>query len=160
MRYSKKWHSLKSGSETRDPGPCDPGPETWDPETRDPRPWDPAPWDSGAWNTDTQEPGNGTPKLATDPTTDCINFICEANFDSKKLGHVCQKRRGSNTEIKFRGVFFSFSCQKQVNHVPNLYFCCILYLIVASSRLITFEKIKTFIFQSKKQDLTFKLDNF
>ena len=112
MRYSKKLHSLKSGSETRDPGPCDPGPESWDPETRDPRLWDPAPWDSGAWNTDTQKPGNGTLKLATGPSTDCINFISEANFDSKKLGHVCQKCRGSNTKIKFRDIFFSFLCQK------------------------------------------------
>ena len=27
-----------------------------------------------------------TLRLATDQNTDCINFICEANFDNKKLG--------------------------------------------------------------------------
>ena len=47
------------------------------------------------------------------PTRDCINFICEANFDNKKLGHVCPKRRGSNAKIKFWDIFFSFLCQNR-----------------------------------------------
>ena len=37
-------------------------------------------------------------RLANDPITDCINFICEANFDKKKPGHVCRKQIGSNTK--------------------------------------------------------------
>ena len=71
-----KWHSLKSGPETRDPGHWDLepwnlktlgpwNPETLKPETRDPGPWDPrlwnsetqihwtlelGPWNSGPWN--------------------------------------------------------------------------------------------------------------
>ena len=102
-------HSLKSG------------PETWDLGPWDPRPWDPGPWHPGLWDLGRtlgpSDPGPGTLepwdsgtlgsktvagpwkydprtlRLAADPTTDCINFICEANFDNKKLGHVCQKRR-------------------------------------------------------------------
>ena len=70
------------------------------------------------------------------------------------------KRRGSNTKIKFRNIFFSFLCQKLVNLVTNLYFCCIRYLFGESCSLITFEKIETFICQSQKQTFAFKLDNF
>ena len=49
------WHSLKSGSETRDPGhrdlgPCNPGTGTLGLGTCDPGTWDP----------DTRDPGNGT----------------------------------------------------------------------------------------------------
>ena len=68
--------------------------------------------------------------------------------------------RGSNTKIKFRDIFFSFLCQKYDNLVPNSCFCCILYLFGGSCRIITFEKIETFICQSQKQNLAFKLDNF
>ena len=94
------------------------------------------------------------------PNADCINFICEANFDNKKLGHACRKRRISNTEMKFSDIFFSFFCQKQVKLAPNAYFCCILYLFRESCSLIPIQKIETFISQSQKQNLAFRLDNF
>ena len=46
---NEKRHSLKSGPDTRDPGP-----ETWDPETRDPGPRDSRPgtvtWDPEIWD--------------------------------------------------------------------------------------------------------------
>ena len=43
-------------------------------------------------------------RLATDPrmaytiniNLDCINFICEVNFDNKKLGYMSRKLRGSS----------------------------------------------------------------
>ena len=74
---------------------------------------------------------------------------------------MCRKRRGSNTNIKFREIFFSFLCQKWVKLVPNSYFCCIRdHLFGKSCSLITFEKIETFICQSQKQTFTFKVDNF
>ena len=51
-------------------------------------------------------------RLATDSNKDCINYICEANINNKKLGHECRKRRGSNIRIEFRDIFLSFLCQK------------------------------------------------
>ena len=95
---------------------------------------------------DTRDPGNGTlGPCDLDPTTDCINFICEANFESP--WHVCRKRRGSNTKTKFRDIFFPFLFQKNVNFVPNSYFCCIRYLFGESCSLIT----KTnFCFQTRQ----------
>ena len=117
----------------------------------------------GTWDPDTQDPGNGTLGSCDQqltPTAECINFIYEANFDNKELRHVCQKRRDWNTKIKFSNLFFPFLCQKQVNLVPNLYFCCIHDLFVEGCSLITFEKIETFICQSQKQTFSFKLDNF
>ena len=154
-----KTHSLKSGPETRDS-------ETQDPETRDSGTRDPVTLglgtcDPGTWDPDTRSPGNGTlgpcdQQLA--PTTDCINFNCKANFE--RAWHVCRKRWSSNTKIKFRDIFFSVLCQKQVNIVPSSYFCCIRYLFGERCSLITFGKIETFICQSQKQTFAFKLDNF
>ena len=55
-------------------------------------PWDPR---TGILEPETQNPETRTPRIelvthrflvATDPTTDCINFNCEAHFDNKKLG--------------------------------------------------------------------------
>ena len=94
--------------ETRDPETLRPGTlERWDlnPGTLELGPWacDPGTWDPDTWN-----PGTSN----WPPTTDCINFICEANFDNKKLLYVCRKRRGSNKKIKFWNIFFSFLCQK------------------------------------------------
>ena len=74
-----------------------------DPETWGPGPWHPETWDPatttlglgtcnpGTWDPVTRDPGNGTLgpcDWQLTPTTDCINFISEANFDNKKLGHV------------------------------------------------------------------------
>ena len=114
--------SLKSGPETRDPGPwdpgpwnprlCDPGPETLRLVTLglwnwDPGPWDLHPWDMGSWHPGPWGPGHGTLWLATDP-----HHRLTLNFDHKKLGHVCRKRRSSNTKIEFSNIFCSFLCQK------------------------------------------------
>ena len=96
-------------------GTCDLG--TWDPDTWHPWTWDPGTLDLGlgTWDPNTWGPGNGTLGLwdqQLTPTTDYINFICEANFVYKKLRHVCRKRRGLNTKTKFSDIFFSFLCQK------------------------------------------------
>ena len=68
---------------------------------------------------------------------------------------MCRKRRGSNTKIKFRNIFFSFLCKKLVNLVTNLYFCCIRYLFGESCSLITFEKIE--IIRSKKVKMVLEI---
>ena len=34
------------------------------------------------------------------PNIDCVNFICEANFDNKKLGHVSWKLSSSSRWTK------------------------------------------------------------
>ena len=113
-------HSLKSGSETCDPGhgtlePCDPRPGA-----RFPRPCGPEPgtlescypglWDARVGNLGLGilEWDPGTLRLAT---KDCINFIYEANFDNKKLEHVCRKQWDLNTRLTFRDIFFSFLCK-------------------------------------------------
>ena len=92
---SQFWHTLKWGPETRDPrtlglwdlGLGTLGPWNWDPET----------WDSWLWTWEpyNRDPGNGTLRpwdLQLNPATDCINFICEANFDNKKPGHLSRLR--------------------------------------------------------------------
>ena len=53
------WHSLKSGSETRDSGRTQ-EPGTRDPGTRDPKPWDPGLWDLGPWDLGLAILGHGT----------------------------------------------------------------------------------------------------
>ena len=63
-------------------------------------------------------------------------------------------------KIKLRDIFLSFLFQKYGNLVPNSYLCCILYIFKGSCSLIAFEKIATFMCQSQKQNLAFKLDNF
>ena len=110
-------HSLKSGSETWDPGPgtlglCDPRPGTRFPRPCGLRPGTLESCDLELWDARVRNLGLGI--LEWDPgtlrlaTTDCINFICEANFDNKKLGHVCRKR----WDLTFRDIFFSFLCKK------------------------------------------------
>ena len=39
-------------------------------------------------------------------TTDCVNFNCEANFDNKKLGHLCRKLRSRVDRPKHLPIFF------------------------------------------------------
>ena len=90
------------------------------PDIQDLGPWDPGTWNSGTWNWDletwdfwplvpgtswpyTQGHGNGTLEswdLQMTHGTDCIDFICEVNFDNQKLGHVCQKLRVLNSQNK------------------------------------------------------------
>ena len=78
----------------------------------------------------------------------------------KSHGMCVENVRARIQKIKLRDIFFSFLCQKQVNFVAKLYFCCIVYLFEGSCSLMIYEKIETFICQLQKQSLAFQIDNF
>ena len=94
-KISPERHSLKLGLQTKDPGPGTLGLGTLELGLGN---CDPGGLGHGTLMPGTLGLGPWALRLATDPTTDCINFICEANFDNKK--HVCRKCKGSNTKNK------------------------------------------------------------
>ena len=74
------------------------------------------------------------------------------------LGHVCRKRSVSNTKIKFRDISSHFCVKSRLTLSPIHIF--VAFFTYSGEVVITFGKIETFICQSQKQNLVFKLDNF
>ena len=73
---------------------------------------------------------------------------------------MCVENVGARKQKFNLGIFSSNFCVKSRLTSLNPYFCCTVYLFGGSSSLITFEKIETFIYQSQKQNLALKLENF
>ena len=118
-----------------------PGPEIRDlgPVNRDSKQSHPRIWSLRTWD------------LQMTPTTGCVNFICEANVYNKKLGHVCR-----NLGIFSFHFFIKNSLTLSLYHIFVAFFT----FFRGSCSLRTFKIIETFIYQSQKQNLTFKLDSF